>query len=86
MTAFFRAAERAGKGSFFKLDRKVSVRTYNVLARRRTASCNAMNLEGKKADPMRSSWLHRIGATKIAGARAEQCPSLRDEVDTIRDR
>src|SRR5260370_16444324 len=46
----------------------------------------AMNQEGKKADPTRSKWLHRLGATKIAGALAEQCPSLRDNVDTIRGR
>jgi len=45
-----------------------------------------MNQEGKKADPTRSKWLHRLGAAKIAGALAEQCPSLRDNVDTIRDR
>jgi hypothetical protein len=84
--AILKAAESASKGSSFKLDRKVSVRIYNVPASEENRIFYAMNQEGKKADPTRSKWLHRIGATKIAGALAEQCPSLRDNVDTIRDR
>jgi hypothetical protein len=84
--AILKAAESAGKGSPFKLDRKVSVRIYNAPASEENRIFYAMNQEGKKADPTRSKWLHRIGATKIAGALAEQCPSLRDNVDTIRDR
>src|SRR5216684_7603936 len=84
--ALLKAAESVGRGSSFKLDRKVSVRIYNVPASEENRIFYAMNQEGKKADPTRSKWLHRIGATKIAGALAEQCPSLRDNVDTIRDR
>jgi len=84
--AILKAAESAGKGSPFKLHRKVSVRIYNAPASEENRIFYAMNQEGKKADPTRSKWLHRIGATKIAGALAEQCPSLRDNVDTIRDR
>lgn len=84
--ALLKAAESASKGSKFKLDRKVSVRIYNAPASEENRIFYAMNQEGKKADPTRSKWLHRLGATKIAGALAEQCPSLRDNVDTIRDR
>ena len=84
--ALLRAAESVAKGSSFKLDRKVSVRIYNVPESEENRIFYAMNQEGKKADPTRSKWLHRIGAAKIAGALAEQCPSLRDNVDTIRDR
>jgi hypothetical protein len=84
--ALLKAAESAGRGSSFKLDRKVSVRIYNVPASEENRIFYAMNQEGKKADPTRSKWLHRLGATKIAGALAEQCPSLKDNVDTIRDR
>jgi hypothetical protein len=84
--ALLKAAESTGKGSSFKLDRKVSVRIYNAPASEENRIFYAMNQEGKKADPTRSKWLHRIGAAKIAGALAEQCPSLRDNVDTIRDR
>jgi hypothetical protein len=84
--AILKAADSVGKGSSFKLDRKVSVRIYNVPASEENRIFYAMNQEGKKADPTRSKWLHRAGAAKIAGALAEQCPSLRDNVDTIRDR
>jgi hypothetical protein len=84
--ALLKAAESAGRGSSFKLNRKVSVRIYNVPASEENRIFYAMNQEGKKADPTRSKWLHRLGATKIAGALAEQCPSLKDNVDTIRDR
>jgi hypothetical protein len=84
--AILKAADSAAKGSSFNLKRKVSVRIYNVPASEENRIFYAMNQEGKKADPTRSKWLHRIGATKIAGALAEQCPSLRDNVDTIRDR
>jgi hypothetical protein len=84
--ALLKAAESASRGSSFSLDRKVSVRIYNVPASEENRIFYAMNQEGKKADPTRSKWLHRLGATKIAGALAEQCPSLRDNVDTIRDR
>jgi hypothetical protein len=84
--ALLKAAESTGKGSSFKLDRKVSVRIYNAPASEENRIFYAMNQEGKKADPTRSKWLHRLGAAKIAGALAEQCPSLRDNVDTIRDR
>ncbi len=84
--AILKAAESAARGSKFKLERKVSVRIYNVPASEENRIFYAMNQEGKKADPTRSKWLHRLGATKIAGALAEQCPSLRDNVDTIRDR
>ncbi len=84
--ALLKAAESASKGSSFNLDRKVSVRIYNVPASEENRIFYAMNQEGKKSDPTRSKWLHRLGATKIAGALAEQCPSLRDNVDTIRDR
>ncbi len=84
--ALLKAAESTGKGSSFNLDRKVSVRIYNAPASEENRIFYAMNQEGKKADPTRSKWLHRLGAAKIAGALAEQCPSLRDNVDTIRDR
>jgi hypothetical protein len=84
--ALLKAAESASRGSSFNLDRRVSVRIYNVPASEENRIFYAMNQEGKKADPTRSKWLHRLGATKIAGALAEQCPSLRDNVDTIRDR
>ncbi len=84
--AILKAAESVQKGSSFSLERKVSVRIYNVPASEENRIFYAMNQEGKKADPTRSKWLHRIGATKIAGALTEQCPSLRDNVDTIRDR
>jgi hypothetical protein len=84
--AILKAAESIGKGSSFDLDRKVSVRIYNAPASEENRIFYAMNQEGKKADPTRSKWLHRIGAAKIAGALVEQCPSLRDNVDTIRDR
>ena len=84
--ALLKAAESTAKGSSFSLDRKVSVRIYNAPASEENRIFYAMNQEGKKADPTRSKWLHRLGATKIAGALAEQCPSLRDNVDTIRDR
>jgi hypothetical protein len=84
--ALIKAAESAGRGSSFNLDRKVSVRIYNVPASEENRIFYAMNQEGKKADPTRSKWLHRLGATKIAGALAEQCPSFKDNVDTIRDR
>jgi hypothetical protein len=84
--ALLKAAESVSRGSAFNLDRKVSVRIYNVPASEENRIFYAMNQEGKKADPTRSKWLHRLGATKIAGALAEQCPALRDNVDTIRDR
>jgi DndB-like DNA-sulfur modification-associated protein len=84
--AILKAAESVQKGSSFSLERRVSVRIYNVPASEENRIFYAMNQEGKKADPTRSKWLHRIGATKIAGALTEQCPSLRDNVDTIRDR
>jgi DNA-sulfur modification-associated len=84
--ALLKAADSAGKGSSFNLDRKVSVRIYNAPATEENRIFYAMNQEGKKADPTRSKWLHRLGAGKIAGSLAEQCPSLRDNVDTIRDR
>jgi hypothetical protein len=84
--ALLKAAESTSKGSSFNLDRKVSVRIYNAPAGEENRIFYAMNQEGKKADPTRSKWLHRLGAAKIAGALAEQCPSLRDNVDTIRDR
>jgi hypothetical protein len=84
--ALLKAADSTGKGSSFNLDRKVSVRIYNAPASEENRIFYAMNQEGKKADPTRSKWLHRLGAAKIAGALAEQCPSLRDNVDTIRDR
>ena len=84
--ALLKAAESTGRGSSFSLERKVSVRIYNAPASEENRIFYAMNQEGKKADPTRSKWLHRLGATKIAGALAEQCPSLRDNVDTIRDR
>src|SRR6266404_3015436 len=81
-----KAAESAERGSGFDLNRKFSVRIYNVPATEENRIFYAMNQEGQKADPTRSKWLHRLGAAKIAGALAEQCPSLRDNVDTIRDR
>jgi hypothetical protein len=84
--ALLKAAESVSRGSSFRLDRKVSVRIYNVPAAEENRIFYAMNQEGKKSDPTRSKWLHRLGATKIAGALAEQCPSLKDNVDTIRDR
>lgn len=84
--ALLKAAESASRGSSFNLDRKVSVRIYNAPASEENRIFYAMNQEGKKADPTRSKWLHRLGATKIAGALAEQCPSLKDNIDTIRDR
>jgi len=84
--ALLKAAESVSRGSSFRLDRKVSVRIYNVPASEENRIFYAMNQEGKKSDPTRSKWLHRIGATKIAGALTEQCPSLNDNVDTIRDR
>lgn len=84
--ALLKAAESVNRGSSFRLERKVSVRIYNVPASEENRIFYAMNQEGKKSDPTRSKWLHRIGATKIAGALAEQCPSLNDNVDTIRDR
>lgn len=84
--AILKAAESVARGSSFSLERKVSVRIYNAPASEENRIFYAMNQEGKKADPTRSKWLHRIGAAKIAGAVAEQCPSLRDNVDTIRDR
>jgi hypothetical protein len=84
--AILKAAASTVRGSAFNLDRKVSVRIYNAPASEENRIFYAMNQEGKKADPTRSKWLHRIGATKIAGALVEQCPSLRDNVDTIRDR
>jgi len=84
--AILKAAESVGKGSSFSLDRKVSVRIYNAPESEENRIFYAMNQEGKKADPTRSKWLHRLGATKIAGALAEQCPSLKDNIDTIRDR
>ncbi|MGH9436379.1 MAG: DNA sulfur modification protein DndB, partial [Terriglobia bacterium] len=84
--AILKAAESVAKGSSFRLDRKVSVRIYNAPASEENRIFYAMNQEGKKADPTRSKWLHRLGATKIAGALAEQCPSFKDNVDTIRDR
>jgi hypothetical protein len=84
--AILKAADSVAKGSAFNLERKVSVRIYNVPASEENRIFYAMNQEGKKADPTRSKWLHRLGAAKIAGALAEQCPSLRDNVDTIRDR
>jgi len=84
--ALLKAAESVNRGSSFRLDRKVSVRIYNVPAAEENRIFYAMNQEGKKSDPTRSKWLHRLGATKIAGALAEQCPSLKDNVDTIRDR
>jgi hypothetical protein len=84
--ALLKAAESVNRGSSFRLGRKVSVRIYNVPAAEENRIFYAMNQEGKKSDPTRSKWLHRLGATKIAGALAEQCPSLKDNVDTIRDR
>jgi hypothetical protein len=84
--AILKAAESVAKGSNFNLERKISVRIYNVPATEQNRIFYAMNQEGKKADPTRSKWLHRVGATKIAGALADQCESLRDNVDTIRDR
>jgi hypothetical protein len=84
--ALLKAAESVSRGSSFNPDRKVSVRIYNVPASEENRIFYAMNQEGKKSDPTRSKWLHRLGATKIAGALAEQCPSLKDNVDTIRDR
>jgi len=84
--ALLKAADSVARGSSFNLERKVSVRIYNVPASEENRIFYAMNQEGKKADPTRSKWLHRLGAAKIAGALAEQCPSLRDNVDTIRDR
>jgi hypothetical protein len=84
--ALLKAAESVGRGSSFNPERKVSVRIYNVPASEENRIFYAMNQEGKKSDPTRSKWLHRLGATKIAGAVAEQCPSLKDNVDTIRDR
>jgi hypothetical protein len=84
--AILKAADSVGKGSSFSLDRKVSVRIYNAPASEENRIFYAMNQEGKKSDPTRSKWLHRLGATKIAGALAEQCSSLKDNVDTIRDR
>jgi hypothetical protein len=84
--AILKAAESASRGSSFNLDRKVSVRIYNVPASEENRIFYAMNQEGKKADPTRSKWLHRLGDTKIAGALVEQCPSLHDNVDTIRER
>jgi hypothetical protein len=84
--ALLKAAESAIRGSSFNLERKVSVRIYNAPASEENRIFFAMNQEGKKSDPTRSKWLHRLGATKIAGALAEQCPSLKDNVDTIRDR
>jgi hypothetical protein len=84
--ALVKAAESVSRGSSFNLDRKVSVRIYNAPEGEENRIFYAMNQEGKKADPTRSKWLYRLGATKIAGALAEQCPSLKDNVDTIRDR
>jgi len=84
--AILKAADSVAKGSSFNLERKVSVRIYNVPASEENGIFYAMNQEGKKADPTRSKWRHRIGAAKIAGALVDQCPSLRDNVDTIRDR
>jgi hypothetical protein len=84
--ALLKAADSVSRGSSFNPDRRVSVRIYNVPASEENRIFYAMNQEGKKSDPTRSKWLHRLGATKIAGALAEQCPSLKDNVDTIRDR
>ncbi len=68
------------------MDRQFSVRIYNVPVSQENRIFYAMNQEGKKADPTRSKWLHRVGVTKLAGALVEQSPHLRDNVDTVRDR
>src|SRR6266404_1957778 len=81
-----KAAESAERGSGFDLNRKFSVRIYNVPATEENRIFYAMNQEGQKADPTRSKWLYRVGATKLAAALVEQSTHLRNNVDTVRDR
>ena len=84
--AVLKAVESAARGSKFDLQRKFSVRIYNVSAAEENRIFYAMNQEGKKADPTRSKWLHRVGITKLAGALVERSQHLQDNVDTVRDR
>lgn len=84
--AILKAVESADRGSRFNVDRQFSVRIYNVPVSAENRIFYAMNQEGKKADPTRSKWLHRVGVTKLAGALVEHSNHLRDNVDTVRDR
>ena len=59
--AILKAVESAERGSGFKVDRQFSVRIYNVPVSQENRIFYAMNQEGKKADPTRSKWLHRVG-------------------------
>lgn len=84
--AILKAVESAERGSGFDLDRKFSVKIYHVPVTEENRIFYAMNQEGKKADPTRSKWLHRVGVAKLAGAFVESSAHLRDNVDTVRDR
>lgn len=85
--AILKAVESAARGSGFNsLERMFSVRIYHVPVEEENRIFYAMNQEGKKADPTRSKWLHRVGVTKLAAALVERSEHLKDNVDTVRDR
>jgi hypothetical protein len=84
--AILKAVESAERGSGFDLDRRFSVKIYHVPVTEENRIFYAMNQEGKKADPTRSKWLHRVGVAKLAGAFVENSEHLRENVDTVRDR
>lgn len=85
--AILKAVESAARGSGFDPTKRMfSVRIYHVPIEEENRIFYAMNQEGKKADPTRSKWLHRVGVTKLAAALVERSEHLKDNVDTVRDR
>jgi hypothetical protein len=83
-----RAVDSATRGSGFPLDRKFSVRIFNVPEEDEKRIFYAYNQEGKPADATRSKWLHPKAATqRLARELVQRSTHLtRTNVDTVRDR
>lgn len=81
------ALESVARGSEFNVNRKVSVRIYNIDADEEPTVFYAYNQEGEAADEGRSKWLKPQDHARLAREFVVRCESLGEKnVDTVRDR
>ncbi len=84
--AILNAVESVGRGSQFDLNRKFSVRIYNVSANEESKISYELNREGRRANPARSKWVHPEGVTRIAVEFVNRSRHLQRNVDTVQHR
>jgi hypothetical protein len=85
--AIIKAVEASQKGSQFDIERKFSVRVFNVTAEEEKRIFYAYNQEGQKADATRSKWFYQDGVSKLAASLVERSIHLQEKnVDTVRNK